>query len=146
MAEQQLYQPYSAPVVQYDSSFFMTLPSDRRFKRTRYMEFRPSNPTPGAEKISIELPAHQTASIYDIQAAFLSMRMRICGENGEHLPLDSLVAPCNLALTSVFSGLKIYFNGVEVFSLGELFNFRAFMETTLSCNRDAKSKYSTVCA
>lgn len=95
------------------------------------MEYLPINPVENAKKITIEMPAFQTSTIMNIQDALLAVKLKIVKKSdGQALPLGTVVGPVNNPGCSCFSGLKIWINGKEVYSLGDLFHYRAYMEVS----------------
>lgn len=139
MSEQLLYEPFSRPTEQFQESFFMKLPTDRRWKRTRFVAYHPKNPVEGARTISFELPQFNTASVYLLHDAILQMKIMIVGPDGKTKPAaDTVMSTVNNILYSAFSDFKVYFNGEQVYSIGNLFHYRAYMEAELSNGFEAK--------
>ena len=69
-----------------------------------YFQFYPLNSVVNAEVLTFELPAWTSPSVYLMQKALISAKIKILGADGKPLPKNSVVAPINLPLYSAFEG------------------------------------------
>jgi len=69
----------------------------------------------------------------------LYVRDKLVSRSGKDEDMTNIPAVTNNILHSLFSQCTVMLNGVRVTQSHELYNYRAYLETTLTCGTDAAS-------
>ena len=79
----------------------------------------------------------------DLANTMLYVRAKVTQSNGNDLAADTVVAPVNMFLHSLFSQVDMTLNGTVVTAANNMYPYRSYIETLLSYGSDAKKSQLT---
>jgi hypothetical protein len=107
-----------------------------------YVDYHPVSSITGGAPIEFDVNA--TGNVYlDPANSLLHVRAKIVKTNGEDLGAASTVGPINNFLHSLLSQVDVSLNGTLITSSTNTSDYRAYIETLLSYDSDAKSSHLT---
>jgi hypothetical protein len=106
-----------------------------------YQQYRPSNPVARAQKVTILLPAWSSQTLYLLDQALISIKVKIVQADGTALPNNTQCSTVNNILGSVFQDCKIFFNDKAVTSSGSNYHIRNYVEATINYDSYVKSTW-----
>lgn len=135
--EGQISEPLTFPAEDFSTSFFKKLPTDSRFLQNNYVKFTPNG---SIEEDTIEfcLERYDAANIYLIQFATVKVQCVIVKENGSLPDKNTLVAPVNNILHSLFESVRLIVNDKCITSSASNYPYKAYVSNCLTYSTIAK--------
>ena len=115
--------------------------TDLRFNKTRYHEYKPIGPLDNASIVNFKLPSWASSSVYLLNEALMAVKVKIVKKDGTALD-DNFECSCiNNVVGSVFSDMKMYFNGVMITSISQNYHYKAIFENILNFGDEVKTSW-----
>ena len=131
-----------AGVDDFVDSFFRKTPTDLTYQNTRYQTYLPVNAIAGTGVSQINFFIQKWAGpiLVDINNALLAVKLGLTKSDGKtKVPDESVVAPINNILHSMFSEIRIYYNNTLMTPNGLNYGYKKYIETLVSYNTDNKT-------
>jgi len=117
-----------------------------KYRKWKYIDYRLINSIAegGVQgtPINFEIPGAGDEYI-DLCNSLIYVRLKVVKQDRSAIGNDTVVAPMNLFLQSLFSQVDIYRNGTPITTASDMYGYRAYMETLLSYGEDAKKSQLT---
>ena len=123
-------------------SFFKKDPTDLTYENARYQTYYPATAISGGgvNVIRFDIPQWQGRVFMDLADTLMAVQISLKKEDGTIDPPDnSIVAPVNNVLHSVFSCVNIYYNNTLMTSNGNNYGYKKYLQTLLSYNPIVKT-------
>lgn len=141
-----LLDPSSCDCVKSELELFETKPTQTAIIRSRIEEINPLVSITQSETLEFQIVAGESEYI-DLQQSTLYLRCKIVDNENRALNErkadgtineNAMVFPINYLIGSLFSQVEVFLNNKQVGSSSSLYPYRAYLETLLSYNADAK--------
>lgn len=110
-------------------------------QRYFYEDIRPISQFTGVET-PLEFETNLQGDVYtDIASSKLFLKVRILKSNGGRLQPEEKVAPVNLFFHAMFKKIDVYLNRTLVSSSGDLYPYKAYLNTLFTHDKDDKSSH-----
>ena len=80
----------------------------------------------------------------DLGSSYLYLEVKITKADGTAIDADTAVGPVNLIAHYLFKQVDVYLNDVLISNASNLYHYRAFLETLLTYNDEAKKSQLTM--
>jgi len=114
----------------------------RSIESGNYIDYHPINPIAEGAPIEFEIPGAGEEHM-DLCNSMISVKLKVIKQYRTDLRNDTVVAPVNLFLQSLFSQVDVYINGTLVTTASDMYGYRAYIEMLLSYKEDAKKTQLT---
>ena len=121
---------------------FSVPPTQRSIESGKYIDYRLINTITEGALIKLEIPGARK-EYTDLCNSMTYVRLKVIKQDRTNLGDDTVVAPVNLFLQSLFSQVDVYINGTLVTTASDMYGYRAYIEMLLSYKEDAKKTQLT---
>lgn len=126
-----------AKVAKSEFEYFHNEPYVFQIDRSSYREFTPISALQDSNAIEFLIPP--TERIYlDLSRSYLYVRAKIVRPDGTNIVAGTQIGPINNTLHSLFSNVEVELCGTRITDPNGLYPYRAYIENTLSYNKDTQ--------
>ena len=130
----------ATPCMQSELDLFKAPPVQVSVEGSQWVEVAPLTSLNGGSTSTIEfVKAASAEHFYDLSKTLFYVKCKITKADGSDVGAMSKVAPVNNALASMFSQLDVTLNAERVASTSLNYPYKAYLETHLGSNKEAKS-------
>jgi hypothetical protein len=121
---------------------FSVPPTQTSIENGSWVEYNPVSTVTEGTPIEFEVTGNGEDYI-DFGNTYLHVKAKVTKADNTDLAADSVAAPTNLFLHSLFSPVDVSLNGTQITSPTNTYPYRAMIETLLSFGSDAKMSQLT---
>lgn len=132
-----LIHPLSSESINTGLDLFSLPPTQTSVEDGEFIEYNPLAALSRNSPIEFSIRSNSLDYI-DFGNTYLHVRAKITNEDGSDLAAETVVAPVNYFLHSLFSQVDVYLNDTLITNSNSLYPYRAYIEATLSYSDEAK--------
>ena len=121
-------------------NLFEVSPTMTAMEESTTVDYHPLAPLEGDNPIQFEIPADIDHFI-DFGETYLELKVKVLKPTGENLDDASTTGPVNNFLHSMFKNVSLELNGKRITSNTNTYPYRAYIETLLGLQQEAKDTY-----
>jgi len=137
----QLIDSKSTPTSKSEIDFFSVPSTQIAVEKSSWFVVNPQNTVTNAGPYEFHLPAEP--HFLDLSKNYIHLKLRIKNANNTNIGAADVVGPINLLGKTFFKQVKLFLGSKLVYDSGDLYAYRAFLETELNYSQDQKSAFLT---